>query len=121
MSAVEGVGSTQAPKPSWMFDRCMTDSLCRGMPLMIVVLNSDTPAQPGKVRLWSTAAEGQAALHCHFWSCFNVQAGEDVLLLSASVLSSGLSEARPLQSVAFLWCYGLGAPLQRPQHRLDDV
>ena len=88
---------------------------------MIVVLNSDTPAQPGKVRLWSTAAEGQAALHCHFWSCFNVQAGEDVLLLSASVLSSGLSEARPLQSVAFLWCYGLGAPLQRPQHRLDDV
>ena len=61
VSAVEGVENTQAPKPCWMFGCCMTDSLCRGMPLMIVVLNSDTPAQPGKVRLWSTAAEGQAA------------------------------------------------------------
>lgn len=44
-----------------MFDRCMTDSLCLGMLLMIVVLNSDTPAQFGNVRLRSTAAGGQAA------------------------------------------------------------
>ena len=53
--------NTQAPKPCWMFDCCMTDSLCRGMPLMIVVLDFATHAQPGDVRFWSTAAEGQAA------------------------------------------------------------
>jgi hypothetical protein len=55
------VENTQAPKPSKMFDRCMTDSLCRGMPLMIVVLESDTHAQPGHDGFRFTAAEGQAA------------------------------------------------------------
>ena len=39
----------------------MTDSLCRGMPLMIVVLDSATHAQLGHDTFWSTAAEGQAA------------------------------------------------------------
>ena len=53
--------NTQAPKPCWMFDRCMTDSLCRGMPLMIVVLDFATHAQPGHDTFCSTAAEGQAA------------------------------------------------------------
>ena len=53
--------NTQAPKPCWMFGRCMTDSLCRGMPLMIVVLDFATHAQPGNDTFLSTAAEGQAA------------------------------------------------------------
>lgn len=60
-SAVEGVENAQAPKPYWMFGRCMTDSLCRGMPLMIVVLDFATHAQPSHDTFLSTAAEGQAA------------------------------------------------------------
>ena len=60
VSAVEGEENTQAPKPCWLFDRCMTDSLCRGMPLMIVVLDSATHAQLGHDTFGSTAAEGQA-------------------------------------------------------------
>ena len=59
--------NTQAPKPSEMFGRCMTDSLCRGMPLMIVVLNSATHTQPGHHLFCSTAAEGQAARLRHSW------------------------------------------------------
>ena len=61
VSAVEGVDNTQTPKPCWMLDRCMTDSLCRGMSLMIVVLDFATHAHPGNFRFCSTAAEGQAA------------------------------------------------------------
>ena len=61
VSAVEGVENAQAPKPYWMFGRCMTDSLCRGMPLMIVVLDFATHAQLVDDAFLSTAAEGQAA------------------------------------------------------------
>lgn len=53
--------NTQTPKPSRMFESCMTDSLCRGMRLMIVVLDFATHAQPGNDTFFSTAAEGQAA------------------------------------------------------------
>jgi len=55
------VENTQTPNPSRMFDRCMTDSLCRGMPLMIVVLDFATHAQPDHHIFCFTAAEGQAA------------------------------------------------------------
>jgi hypothetical protein len=61
VSAGEGVENTHISKLGSMFGRCMTDSLCRGMPLMIVVLDFATHAQPGHHIFCFTAAEGQAA------------------------------------------------------------
>mgnify|MGYP006180965023 CR=1 FL=1 len=67
VSEAEGVEHTRTAKPLRMLGCCMTDSLCRGMPLMIVVLDSATHAQLGYDTFWSTAAEGQAARHVHQW------------------------------------------------------
>ena len=60
VSAGEGVENTQISEPRRMLGCCMTDSLCRGMPLMIVFLDSATHAQLGHDTFGSTAAEGQA-------------------------------------------------------------